>query len=1590
MKNNRLVGRSWLIDEIREELFEENLKRHMILTANMGYGKSALISHLVCADEGDYGSDIRQHILSYHVCKFDVLSTKNPAIFIRRLVGLIGIRVPEFGSYVSMLPNTSIVFDKNICEQDANGCFDQAVLFPLQDLTQPPKERQIILLDALDECTDGDKGVNKISELIRLRAHTLPPWLTILLTSREPVDNSLAKYFHVKTLSAEDERNYKDIKTYIQERTDHSMFKLQHLFGSRSKPDLVETLVKKSGGNFLFLTHALEYWESQNGTLRDDDIPQSLERIYELNFERLFGPQGHEFSDAKAVLEIICASLYQIHQTELAKILRVGDISHMSEKQFGVALKDLSFFLKIENGLLTFTHLSIRNWLISNDNQKFQVSVKVGASRISEYLFHDFKIQNMSDISLLAVHVALSNSIDLEEKFISVMKNETKLINDMRVLHDIVKKADLPKAVDLVSSHYENIDIKDIYGLTASAIAAIEGHIKVFKRLIDLKANITTVTGFGIQRKLVNVPGTDIFSGMNRLINHYPYENCSLLHIACQFGHLNIVEYIMTLKPSLSDARNMYGRLPIDLACEHGHDSIVRYFQQVHNLRPNMDCLYLATRNQHEIIVKMILSSKDFEYRCASDEQVLNAYMSVIYDTYENFDDKLHLFISNVSNHFPFRPLPWYLYDIVRPLDIWWKIKKESPLHIAARTGNVEIFKSIVSAFPESLNCVDSGGLTPTFTSIRHGSFEIFKFCVDMKRETDTCVVQSQLIKELYDKFMTNQCSCVAGMTVTHFLAIYGTLEIIVEAYKRIRMDFYGPDDNSVTPVHYASCNGNIYFLIIADRTGVKMDDIFTANGSSTYHSATSCLSLTGLMALDNHLNPKGISPLLDSFNMSILHYLAMLPVEKTWAYLAEETEKQVLSLLLFALNKSNTNLISRVDKSGKNFLHYALLNGHFLGVQYFLDVYTAVSKKMLTQRDIYGKDPVTYTIRRLQRIENHGDLEYRVPRTYHYLNLFTGSDVEKNLANLTWFMSPVELCLFRVISFASKHGLMDDIINEHLGSLMLKTKMYLVDLVLLLNKNTNYNFDQQIIEAVTDRPEPHNIFALIVLNSRALFKCKRLDSPVHALAEYIDQILQYIRGSDAKQLMIFLFKNRLKLLESCLDSYGRTIYERAIKGKSLIFIAHLINYNMLQLQSNITVFKLLRSIINLNNTLASADNVVLNFEVINEEEPGTLLTYQKVYRPDSYVRAMKDELVVLILEKSNMSDSLDIFCQYGKGFSLVHIAAASNMYKTIEALSKVRPDILICETEDKVTALYLAKMFKAEETVKVLENVTLVYPKKEFEKVFIFKLSILFADSVRDHPYFWLLNNMPEKRIQSEHKQRLIMRVFEKILCIKKPFIGTVNDINYFYIFWHRECDYIKGTLRFFRRGLSLMNEMFSDKTMRKSCRTYQIFLSRFQTYLSQVNKHTLPFEFYFLPDLSSIPDDLMMYSYLWKKLNLFEGFERCSVVKSNRNVIMILHHFTRKLLHSVLQRTHEFIFRSLVSQDILSPRKKVERYNLYFNMTSILFARTKRYISVEEMTKYRFINRLRGFADFLPLLSTGNVKVRKIQVETVTDTET
>ena len=816
---------------------------------------------------------------------------------------------------------------------------------------------------------------------------------------------------------------------------------------------------------------------------------------------------------------------------------------------------------------------------------------------------------------------------------------------------------------------------------------------------------------------------------------------------------------------------------------------------------------------------------------------------------------------------------------------------------------------------------------------------------MEIQPRSNHCSERSQLMKAIHEKFLQFQGSCTGEMTVAHFLAIHGSQDMILEAYrKQLNLDLYGTDLYGVTPVHYAACHGNTEFLIMVGKLSIDVKGMTTTNGSSPYHSAVSCLSLQGLVILAKHVGFHGLPYVVDYSDMTLLHYLFMMPlVTNGLRDSLQKQENRMLEVFKFILDNTDDQVVLKMDKTGKNFLHYALGNGHFYCVKHVLKNYIGESIELLRQNDTVEEDPVTYAIARLQH--THADLseEYRnLPSSL--LNVVNMDCCYFGSIDCLGLLSPVEVSLRHILTFLSAHDLIDELINRHFESIMLNSKVYFASHFLRLSKNINYNLDQQIFEAIRKNPGPLNTYALVWYKSHVLFKCGHTHSPIHVLVGYIDEIFESIEEGAVMLLIQNLFTDRLSMLDNCLDSQGRTILERAINGKSLIFIRHLLENNMIQLQSDIEAKQLLSLIIKVNTSPMDI-NV---FERVKKSWSG-LEWYERRYktysRSTAVIRSLKDDAAVLILRRIKNKDILDSFCERGKTtFSFIHIAAANNMHRTIGIILNEKPDIVGCKTKDGVTALYLAKMFKAEETVKLLESQPVTYPTEQFEKVFIFKLSTMFVDSDRAHPLFRLIKYAPRELTHSRYNQRHFMRWIQKTISGNKGFKNLIIVL-------------CKSTLNILRRGLSHFDSMLFNRIQHTYCRPYKTFLVKYQAKLKQIiDNKGLRIGIFF-----KVPTDLKMYSYIWNNISLFENYEKCFEVSSRKNYIRILNYITKRLIYLSLQQINTYY----MTLELSISRQHIERRNIYFPPDNMITGNHDNQLGMKDMIKYRFIDALKGFVE-------------------------
>jgi hypothetical protein len=127
------------------------------------------------------------------------------------------------------------------------------VLAPLREIPPPDIARDgacYILIDALDEAALYRRTASQrtIVEILEPRLSMFPPWLRLLATTRPGISSERLQNIHVCRLRARDRQNLDDVHSYLATRLGKVVAELP--------PTTVQTLVDRSGGNFLYLKFA--------------------------------------------------------------------------------------------------------------------------------------------------------------------------------------------------------------------------------------------------------------------------------------------------------------------------------------------------------------------------------------------------------------------------------------------------------------------------------------------------------------------------------------------------------------------------------------------------------------------------------------------------------------------------------------------------------------------------------------------------------------------------------------------------------------------------------------------------------------------------------------------------------------------------------------------------------------------------------------------------------------------------------------------------------------------------------------------------------------------------------------------------------------------------------------------------------------------------------------------------------------------------------------------------------------------------------------------------------------------------------------
>ena len=405
----RFFGRKWLFDSFEQWLNSDSESRVFCIIGQAGSGKTAFVSKLC---------ETHKAVAAIHFCRYNNDERANPKRAITSLAYHLSTQLPEYREQLLLLNDLD-----NLYEKDVHRLFEYLFIEPLQKI-KPLSEKVVLIIDALDEATKNMR--NDLIDLIVSDFQKLPAWLNFVVTTRPEMDiERKLKHLNPFVIDNSSSSNLDDIRGFL------SVNLKPYLQGVANSQDLIETIVNKSQGVFLYASEIVKSVES--GVLHIEDavnFPDGLANIYLNYFERMFisSTQYDYKTDIRPLMEVIAVSLEPLHEDIIKDILNMDDYDFDDIKEF------IHVLFPSERGYIEPLHKSLNDWIIDrNLSGQFCVSVKRAHERLANY-FNKLYQQGKHTpyvIKYLAKHLIRSNNIDTA---MEVLKDADMLAKRIKLL----------------------------------------------------------------------------------------------------------------------------------------------------------------------------------------------------------------------------------------------------------------------------------------------------------------------------------------------------------------------------------------------------------------------------------------------------------------------------------------------------------------------------------------------------------------------------------------------------------------------------------------------------------------------------------------------------------------------------------------------------------------------------------------------------------------------------------------------------------------------------------------------------------------------------------------------------------------------------------------------------------------------------------------------------------------------------------------------------------------------------------------------------------------------------------------------------
>ena len=604
----------------------------------------------------------------------------------------------------------------------------------------------------------------------------------------------------------------------------------------------------------------------------------------------------------------------------------------------------------------------------SNGRQAVHYAARVGSIDVLEYLIKDCGCdlstvsgeynENVFHFSAFNVHYSLINYIiDRYPQYTSLFHSTDN--DDALPIHYACTSGVIQLVTFLIDVMKCDITTENKSGYTCVSSACQSGNLDLVKLLIKTYKLNPRISGKGTLTAAVVYGNVHILEWLRQEyhINVAMYQKGLLPFLAAQYNRLYCLKHLLnnySFDINATDPRKDTQSTLLHLACQEGHVAIVLYLTSL----PKCDisaktsngstALHLACKSRSLPILKRLVEEchmdliiRDYNgmapvhVACEAGSLSLVKYIiehsSLSLDITDSFG-RTPLLIAAFSKNLP---IIRYLNSKNCNISIL-DDKGFNVIHVSAQRGSLDILRFFVDGGYCNPDITDASNRTPLYLSAQEGHLEIVEYLLDSPSYQRPCV-------GLVDMPDSN------GNTALHAACSRGHPNIvstITGAYKSLSIDIYTVNDNGQTPLHLAAANGHINTVmsLLSATTGTPTHEkLLTAvdgDGCSSLHLA--CQNGHYRMALYlSEVYPGNVYS-LNNKEEGLLHAAAQSGNEDLVKFLVEShgldpesQDKDGVTCLHIIAKQGDTELykylVPRVknnptpkDKTGQSPLHYA------------------------------------------------------------------------------------------------------------------------------------------------------------------------------------------------------------------------------------------------------------------------------------------------------------------------------------------------------------------------------------------------------------------------------------------------------------------------------------------------------------------------------------------------------------------------------------------------------------------------------------------------------------------------------------------